>query len=223
MFVGTIIDILSQYGSFLLDGIYVTIQASLLGTIFSLLIGILIGSLRVFGGRAMYYVLGFPVDIFRAVPLLIIIIWMFYALPVFLGIFLSPLFAGVLSLTVRYSATISEAVRGGITSVASGQTTAGRALGLTQRKIITRVILPQALIRMIPPVTSQIVSLIKNSSLLYVIAVAELMRQAETLNAQIAEPMAIFTIIAVIYFALAYPVTVVSEMIYKRLYHRAAG
>lgn len=205
------------------QGVLLTLQASFLGTLFALIFGIVIGVARVFGGRRVSALLGIPVDIFRAIPLLVIIIWMFYALPVFFGVFLSPMVAGVLSLTVRYAATISEAVRGGIMSVASGQELAGQALGLTRTRIILHIVLPQALIRMIPPVTSQIVSLVKNSSLLYVIAVTELMRQAETLNAQLAQPLAIFTIVAAVYFLIAYPITVFSEFTYKRLYSRAAG
>lgn len=220
---GHIIEILSNYGDFLLRGVLLTLEASFLGSLFALIFGILIGIARVYGGRRLSAVLGVPVDIFRAIPLLVIVIWTFYALPVFLNVFLTPMIAGVLSLTVRYAATISEAVRGGILSIAPGQELAGSALGITKSRVIVRIVLPQALIRMIPPVTSQIVSLVKNSSLLYVIAVTELMRQAETLNAQLAQPLAIFTIIAGIYFIIAYPITVASEIIYKRLYNRAAN
>ncbi|HEY9461123.1 MAG TPA: amino acid ABC transporter permease [Paralcaligenes sp.] len=220
---GHIIEILSNYGDFLLRGVLLTLQASFLGSVFALIFGILIGIARVYGGKRLSAVLGVPVDIFRAIPLLVIVIWTFYALPVFLNVFLTPMIAGVLSLTVRYAATISEAVRGGILSIAPGQALAGSALGITKSRVIVRIVLPQALIRMIPPVTSQIVSLVKNSSLLYVIAVTELMRQAETLNAQLAQPLAIFTIIAGIYFVIAYPITVISEIIYKRLYSRAAN
>lgn len=219
---GSMFEIVSQYSSFILRGVAVTVEASLLGSIFSLIVGILIGVGRVYGGKWAYRILGIPVDVARAIPLLVIIIWVFYALPIFLNIFLSPLVAGVLGLTIRYSATISEAVRGGILSVAPGQSIAGMALGIKPARVVTRIILPQALIMMIPPVTSQLVSLVKNSSLLYVIAVSELMRQAETLNAQLAEPIAIFTIVAGIYFAIGYPLTVVSEAIYKRQYKKAA-
>ncbi len=218
----SIIEIISRYGSFILSGVAVTIEASLLSAVFSLIIGIFIGVARVYGGKWAYRLLGIPVDIARAIPLLVIIIWVFYALPIFLSVFLSPLVAGVLGLTMRYSATISEAVRGGILSVAPGQSIAGIALGIKPARVVTRIVLPQALIMMIPPVTSQLVSLVKNSSLLYVIAVSELMRQAETLNAQLAEPIAIFTIVAGIYFVIGYPFTIVSEVIYKRLYKRAA-
>lgn len=219
----SIIGILTEYGPFILSGVAVTLEASLLAGVLSLVIGILIGVARVYGGSFVSKALGLPVDISRAIPLLVIVIWMFYALPVFLGIFLTPFVAGVISLTVRYAATISEAVRGGILSVSTGQFLAGSALGIRRSRIILRIVLPQALIMMIPPVTSQIVSLVKNSSLLYVIAVTELMRQAETLNAQIAQPIAIFTIVAGIYFIIGYPLTVVSEMIYRRLYQRAAN
>lgn len=219
----TILEILSQYGSFILRGVAVTLEASLLAGLLSLLFGTLIGVARVYGGSFVSKLLGIPVDVARAIPLLVIIIWVFYALPVFLGVFLVPLVAGVLSLTIRYSATISEAVRGGILSIAEGQSLAGAALGIKRSRVIRRIILPQALIMMIPPVTSQLVSLVKNSSLLYVIAVAELMRQAETLNAQLAQPIAIFTIVAGIYFVIGYPLTVISELIYSRLYKRAAN
>lgn len=219
---GSMFEIISHYSAFILRGVAVTVEASLLGSIFSLIVGILIGIARVYGGKWTYRILSIPVDVARAIPLLVIIIWVFYALPIFLNIFLSPLVAGVLGLTIRYSATISEAVRGGILSVSPGQSIAGMALGIKPARVVARIILPQAMIMMIPPVTSQLVSLVKNSSLLYVIAVAELMRQAETLNAQLAEPIAIFTIVAGIYFAIGYPLTVISEVIYKRQYKKAA-
>lgn len=219
----TIVQILSAYGDFIFRGVLVTLEASLLASLCSLLIGISIGVARSYGGSLASKALGLLVDVARAIPLLVIIIWVFYALPIFVGVFLSPLVAGVLSLTIRYSATISEAVRGGILAISPGQALAGAALGIKRARVILRIILPQALIMMIPPVTSQIVSLVKNSSLLYVIAVAELMRQAETLNAQLAQPIAIFTIVAGIYFVIGYPLTVVAELIYNRLYRRAAN
>lgn len=215
--------VLEQYWPFLLRGVVVTLEASALATALALAVGIVVGTARVYGGHITNAILGFFVDVLRAIPILILVFGAFYILPITTGNNVSPLVAGIISLGAFYGACISECIRGGIESIDAGQELAGRALGLTRPRVMMHIILPQGLIRMIPPVTSQVVSLVKNTSLLYIIAVPELMEQAESLNTQIHEPIAIFTIIGVVYFILVYPITVASEYLYRRIHTRAAG
>ena len=200
-----------------------TLWASLLSVVFSFAMSIPMALGRVYGGKWMDRILSVPVDLLRAIPDLVLILWVYYSLPMLIGERLDPLIAGVIALSLRYGATGCEIIRSGLGSVSSGQRLAGQALGLSRIRVTQVIVLPQAFIKMIPPLTSHIVALIKGTSLLFVIAVAELMYQASVLNALIDKPLLTFTLIGIVYFAVTYPITIVSNSVFQRISARSAN
>ncbi len=182
-----------------------------------LLVGIAVGLVRTYGSRRLAVALGLYVDTFRAVPLLVILVWTFFAFPLVVGYSLQPLWAGVIGLGLHSGAYVAEVIRAGLTSVRRGQMRAALALGMTRRQAIRTVVLPQASIRMLPPLGSQLVLVIKDSAIAAVIAVPELMRQSQVLASQTFRPFEIYTTTMMVYFLLTYPVARGVDRLFQRL------
>jgi His/Glu/Gln/Arg/opine family amino acid ABC transporter permease subunit len=180
-------------------------------------VGTGVGVLRAYGPRWLGRVLAFYVDTFRAVPLLVILIWTFFAFPLTVGYSLDPLYAGVLGLGLHAGAYIAEVIRGGLLSVRRGQMRAALALGMTRRQAIRTIILPQAAVRMLPPLGSQLVLVIKDSAIAAVIAVPELMRQSQVLASQTFRPFEIYTTAMLVYFLILYPIARGIDRVYRHL------
>jgi His/Glu/Gln/Arg/opine family amino acid ABC transporter permease subunit len=143
------------------------------------------------------------VEVIRSAPLFMLIIFMFFGMP-HLGINLSPIMAATVALTLYTSCVLSEIVRAGILSLDRGQFEAAESLGLTYRQRLTQVVLPQALRRMIPAILSQLVTLLKDTSLASVITVTELARRGQILYQIDSNPIEILLVVMLIYFTLNY-------------------
>jgi polar amino acid transport system permease protein len=202
---------------FLASALGTSLLLSALAMLLGLVVGTAVGLARAYGGHRLATVLGFYVDTFRAVPLLVILVWTFFAFPLVVGYSLDPLSAGVIGLGLHAGAYIAEVIRAGLTSVRRGQMRAALALGMTRGQAIRTVILPQAAIRMLPPLGSQIVLVIKDSAIAAVIAVPELMRQSQVLASQTFRPFEIYTAVMIVYFLLTYPVARGVDRIFQRL------
>ena len=153
----------------------------------------------------------------RAVPVLVFLVWTYFAFPLFAGIRLTPTTAGVLALGFHLGAYVAEVIRAGLLSVRAGQMRAALALGMTRLQAIRTIILPQALIRMLPPIGSLIVIAIKDSAIASVVAVPELMRQSQILAGKTYRPFEIYTVAMLVYFCLCYPVARGVDAVYRRL------
>lgn len=212
------LDFLSilQYLPFLLQGAVVTVEVSLAAMVVASAGGAMVAVGRVYGPRGLGALLGLPVDALRSIPQLALMVWVFYALPVLAQVQISPFVAGVISLGIQYAAFMSEVVRAGLSSLSTGQRDGALALGMSEVQVLRRVLLPQAVVRMLPPAGSLLVSLLKDSSLVFGIGVAELMHQASTVNGLAPRPFEIFTIVGAIYFAMTYPITIGVNAIYRR-------
>jgi len=182
-----------------------------------LLVGTGVGILRTYGPRWLARVLAFYVDTFRAVPLLVVLVWTFFAFPLVVGYALDPQYAAVLGLGLHTGAYIAEVIRSGLLSVRRGQMRAALALGMTRTQAIRTIILPQAAVRMLPPLGSQIVLVIKDSAIAAVIAVPELMRQSQVLASQTFRPFEIYTTAMLVYFLILYPIARGVDRVYRRL------
>jgi His/Glu/Gln/Arg/opine family amino acid ABC transporter permease subunit len=200
----------------LLEGVWITVLASLITMAAALLLGLIVALARIAGGPlgAVAYVY---VEFFRNSPQLMVVVWVFTVLPLVTGITLSPLLSGIVALTLNVSAFIAEVYRAGITSIPVGQTQAALALGMTRVQLYRRVLLPQAVARVIPPLGSYWVSLFKDTSLLAVIGVAELMYQGRLVATDTYRPVEIFTGVALIYYVLAYPQSLGVNFLFRRL------
>jgi putative glutamine transport system permease protein len=202
---------------FLLKGFLVTLKVAILSIILSFLIGSILGMLRYTRIPVLSHLVGAIVEIIRNLPLLFIIFFTYFALPE-VDLQLSVTAAAVTALTVFESAMIAEIVRGGLNSVPKGQIEAARSSGLTYMQTLWHIVLPQGLKKMIPPLVSQFISLLKDTSLAIVIALPELLHNAKVIyneNIQYVAPILLLT--AFMYFAVNYVLSFLSIRLERHL------
>src|SRR5215212_9216108 len=206
----------------LLRGVALTLALWALAFAFALVVGLFLGIAR---GSARLW-LNWPatayIEVFRNTPVLIQLVWFYYAFPVLTGIQTAPFTAAALGLCLNTSAYCAEIYRGGLQSVVMGQWEAGKALGMRYGKIMRRIILPQAVRRMVPAFTNRAVELAKMTSIASVITVHDLMYEARTLSTQTFLPLETFTIVALIYFSLIYPGTLAAYRLEGKLNAKGA-
>jgi len=142
------------------------------------------------------------VEALRSIPVLVLILWVYYGLPVVLGLSLSPFAAGILALALSDSAFEAEIFRAGIQSIERGQTEAADALGFSYSQKMWHIVLPQALRRILPPLGNQFIYMLKMSSLLSIIGLQELTRKANELTVTVYRPLEIYTILVLEYLIL---------------------
>jgi polar amino acid transport system permease protein len=204
---------------FLLSGLGVTLALSAITSVTSLAAGGIIGLARVYGPAWLKPVIVFYIDTMRAIPLLAVLVWVFFAVPVLMGVSMPPFWAALIALTLHIAAYVAEIVRAGIESVRPGQVRAGLALGLSGTQVVRQIVLPQALVRMLPAFGSVLSLTIKDTAIAAVIAVPEYMKRSETLAGQTFRPIEIFTFAMLVYFVILFPVTRFVDFAYRRLAH----
>ena len=190
-----------------------TIGTIILGT----LIGLIVGMLRLRRIPVIDWLLIAYIDVFRGTPLLVQIIWFYYAFPVVIGVNIPAHVAAVSVLSLYGGAFYAEIVRGSIESVPVGQWDAAKALGFRGWRLMRLVILPQALKPMMAPYVNQSVTQLKNTSLVSIIAVPDLVYNATLINADTYRPLEVYTIVALIYFAILFPSTLVARQLERGL------
>ncbi|MFD1773565.1 amino acid ABC transporter permease [Paenibacillus rhizophilus] len=196
---------------FLLDGLYVTLIVAFTAIILSFLLGCIIGVVRYAKVPVLSQISFVFVELIRNLPLLLIIFFMRFALPE-VGIKLGLMTAAIAALTIFEGAMISEIVRGGLTSVDKGQIEAGRSSGLTGVQTLWHIVLPQGLRRMVPPLVSQFISLLKDTSLAVIISLAELMHNAGIIIGHgYNYTIPTLLLVALIYFTVNYLLSVLSK------------
>ncbi len=206
-----------QYQALILKGVAVTIGFTLLTVLLGLLVGTLIALGRMTGRRWISLPLVAFIELFRCTPVLVQLIWVYYALPVLVGVELTPAMAAILTLSFYGGAFYAEIIRGGIISIEPGQWDAGRALGLRPFALMRLVILPQALKRMIPPLVNQSILQLKNTSLASALAVPDLLYQGQLITSATYRPLETYTMVAVVYFLILFPLTHLASRLEKRL------
>ena len=212
-------SVITDNAGFLAHGVLITLALSLASGGTSLIAGFVLALLRIRGPRWLRPAIVFYIDSMRAIPVLVVLVWTFFALPIVAGVTMSPFTAGLIGLTVHLAAYAAEIIRAGIESVRPGQTRAALALGMSQAQILRRIILPQALVRMLPAFGSLASVTIKDTAIASVIAVPELMRQSETVAGQSFQPIEVYTFAMLVYFLLLYPVTRGVDRFYRRVAH----
>ena len=186
----------------LLAGTLVTIEITLCALLLSCLLGLLIGVARINPqGKVLYGLASGYVAIIRGTPLLVQLFIWYYGLPR-LGVMLPSFFCGVIGLGLYSAAYVSEIVRGAIMSVERGQNEAARSLGMSSKQAMIKIILPQAIVRMLPPLGNEFIALIKNSALVSLITIHDVMQQGNTIISNTYRDLETYLVIAVIYFVL---------------------
>jgi His/Glu/Gln/Arg/opine family amino acid ABC transporter permease subunit len=205
-----------QYRYDLLHGVLLTIALTFVTMLVAVPGGILLAMMRlsksrVFSGLSLAFV-----ELFRNLPLILVVYWAFYVMPVLFDIQFSAFATGLIALCLNVSAYNSETFRAGINSIRVGQTNAGLALGMSRAQVLQKIVLPQAWRRVLPVLASTWVSLFKDTSLVSVIAVGDLAHTAMQIRSQTFRVLEMLTAMAVIYWLLGYPQAKLVDWIYRK-------
>lgn len=198
-------SIITRNFDLLLWGLWVTLQYTvftcLIGLVFGLVAALLrLSPLKALSGAALVFV-----EFFRNVPLLVWLLWTYYALPIFAGIQISKEWAGLLALSLYGGAYYAEIFRAGIQSLDPGQNDAAKALGMSGAQAMRRIILPQAIRNMIPPIAGQTIINMKNTTLLSVITIPDLLYQAGYISSFTYRPMEVYTVVGILFMVILVP------------------
>lgn len=197
---------------FVRDGIVITIYVTVISFIFTLLVGLVGGLGRISESRLIYGIATFYVEIVRGIPLLVQLIWWYYAFPVilqqigkafgiapFANFQANPIVMAIFGLTFCYGAYMSEIFRAGIQSIPTGQMEAAKSVGMHYFQAMRYVILPQAFRIVLPPIGNEFIAMLKDSSLVSVVAVADLTRRGREFMSTHFNPIEVWMLVALIY------------------------
>jgi glutamine transport system permease protein len=208
-----VIDFLPELGT----GLYYTLLISIIGLIIGFILGAIFGLGRISKNKIFYSISSIYIEVIRGTPVLVQAIWIFFALPLITGYNMASVTAGIIVIAVNSGAYLAEIVRGAVQSIAKGQVEAGRSLGLTHNQTMRYIVWPQAFKRMIPPLGNQFIISIKDTSLLSVILVPELMFQGRLIASNYFNAVEIYTTVAVFYLIITLTLSFILRMIEKRL------
>lgn len=198
----------------LFDGLGVTLLLSLISGVGSIGVGLAVAVLRSMGSPTLNLFLKAYIDLFRSIPMIVIMVLLFFALP-YAGISLGSIMSTVVALSLGYGAYTAESFRAGIESVHSGQVEAARSLGLSRWQTLRRVILPQAIPVVIPPLTGNMVSMLKDTAVASLVAAPELLKRARELYTSKTNPTPLVAA-SLIYLAVLLPLVRVVNMLENR-------
>ena len=198
----------------LLSGLRVTLLLGVVSILAGLVLGLFIALIRIYAVRPVSIVAKIYIDVFRSIPLLVLLIVVYYALP-FVGPRMSPFMYGACALTLVSGAYTAEIFRAGIEAIPRGQFEASQALGLGYRHMMTDVILPQAIRIVIPPLTNNCINVIKDTALASVVAMPDLLKQATQAQALEANPTPLI-VAALMYIAILWPLVILVGRLEKR-------
>ena len=187
---------------FLLSGLTTTIYISVVSIVISMFLGLIVAIPSLAKSKFLTYINIGYVEIVRAVPLLVLILWIYYGLPIMTGISFSPFVSGIIALAISESAFQAEIFRAGINSIKKAQWEAGSSLGLNFFKRLRLVILPQAIKNILPAIGNQFVYVLKMSSLVSIIGIGDLTRKANELVVTTYRPLEIYTFLILEYLVL---------------------
>lgn len=213
------------YGTFLpilAKGALTTLEISLAAMVLAVGLGLVLALMRLYGPKPISFSALLYIELIRGTPLLIQLFFIFYGLP-YAGIKLSPFVAAVLGLGLNYAAYEAENYRGGIAGVPKSQSEAGRALGLSHAQTVRHIVIPQALRIVIPPITNDFISLLKDSSLVSVITMVELTKLYGQLASTYYDFLGIGVLVAGFYLLLGLPFVRLARYVERRLTPNAVG
>lgn len=201
----------------LLTGLAGTIRIAAISIVLGVLVGLVLALMRLSPRSWLRLPATAFVEFYRNTPPIVHFFWFFYALPIVIGLNLDPYAAAVLALSTQSGAFYAEVFRGGIVSIERGQWEAARALGMAQHAVLRRVVVPQAVRRMVAPFIERSFELTKTTALASTLAYAELLYQAQLVNSITFRPMEVYTTIAVMYFLLLFTASTLMRVAERRL------
>jgi polar amino acid transport system permease protein len=210
-------NILVEYREALLTGLTVTISLAIVSMLVAMLVGLMacLGTLsrsRLIRGPAWFYV-----EFCRNTPILVQLVWVHYAWPEIIGVKFDAYTSSVIALALQSSGYLAEEYRAGIESIEKGQFEAAQSLGMTHTRLMRRIVIPQAFIRMVPGILNQFVICFKSTSIVSIIAVPDLMYQAGLIVSATFIPMPVYTAVALTYFTLVFAVSLGVRYLSRKL------
>ena len=215
-------DVVARALPAMMQGLGITLQITLITIVISMVLAVPVAVGRMSKIEVIRWAAQGYIEIFRCTPLLVQLFWIFYALPALTGVTLPGYASAVIALTANLTAFMSETYRSGFQSVPVEQVEAGRMLQLSRFQQLRYIIVPQAMRQQLPVILSLNISLFKDTALVSTIAVADLMFISNTISAQNYRALEIFTLAALIYFAIAFPVSLITSSIERRMQNNAA-
>jgi len=210
-------DVVWSNLGYLLEGLGLTLLISLVALLASIVVGLIVALGRRSGTRWISFPAATYCELFRDTPVLVQLFWVYYVLPILIGVRLSAFAAVVIGLSLNSGAFLAEIFRAGIQAVPRGQIDAARVLGMSRALTMRRIVLPQAVRIVLPPMANDFVALIKYSSLASTFAVGEITRKATELSSFTFRPIEIFSFIALVYFFICWPLSISIRYLEKRL------
>jgi len=201
----------------LATGLANTLKLTATALTFGIPLGLGLALLRLARLRLLSLPASFVVEFFRTTPPLVQLFWFFFALPILIRVEMTPYVAAAITFSIQSSAFFAEVFRAGIVSIDRGQSEAARALGMTGAQAMRRVILPQAVKRMIPAFMERSIELMKTTTLVATVSYADLLFQANELAQKTFRPLEVFTVTALIYFVVIYAASLVVHRVERRL------
>jgi polar amino acid transport system permease protein len=208
------VSVLIRTYPLLLTGLWVTIQIGIVSIMVGLILGLFLALVRLYAPAPAQLLARVYIDVMRSIPLLVLLIIIYYALP-FVGLRLSPFVSAVSALSLVSGAYTAEIFRAGIEAIPKGQFEASGALGLSKRHMMIDVILPQAIRIVIPPLTNNCINVMKDTALASVVAMPDLLKQATQAQALTANPSPLIGA-AVIYILLLWPLVAMVSRLERR-------
>ena len=202
---------------FLAEGLLNTLKVTGTALGFGLPLGLGLALLRLSKHSFLSLPAGFVIEFFRTTPPLVQLFWFFFALPILINVEMTPFVAATLTFSIQSAAFFAEVFRGGIVSIDRGQWEAARAIGMTHGQAMRRIILPQAVKRMIPAFTERSIELMKTTTLVATVSYADLLFQANELAQKTFRPLEVFTVTALIYFSFISMVSLLVHRLERRL------
>jgi polar amino acid transport system permease protein len=203
--------------SFLLEGLANTLALSAVAILGGLVVGLGLALARLSGRAPLAWPAIAVIEFFRSTPPLVHLFWVFYALPILIGVSLDPFAAAAIALSVQSGAFFAEVYRAGILSVERGLREAGRALGMSRPALYRRIVLPIALRRMVAPFVERSFELVKTTALASTLAFGELLYRAMVVTSQTFRPLETYTAVAALFFAVLFLASLVMRRVEARL------
>lgn len=209
--------IISLYKTVFAQGALVTIGLTLFAVVLGTAFGVALAFLKKSRNPILSYIAKIYIEFFRAIPILVLLIWIFYVVPILFDWRISAFIAAALALSLNLAAFVAETVRAGLESIPRNQFESGLVLGMTSRQAMRKIIMPQAVRNMIPNLMGLYITGLKNSSLASVIAVNELLHRSNILISETFRPLEIYTTVAVVYLIIVLPLVYLSRWVEHRL------
>jgi len=198
-------------------GLVNTLKVTGAALAFGVPLGLVLTLMRLSPSRLLAWPAGAVIEVFRTTPPLVQLFWFFFALPILIRVEMTPYIAAVLTFSIQSAAFFAEVFRGGIVSVERGQWEAARALGMAPRQVMRRVVLPQAVKRMIPAFLERAIELMKTTTLVAIVSYADLLFQTNEVAQKTFRPLEVFTVTALIYFTVIFAASQLVHGLERRL------